>query len=190
MPRGNLDIDLMAFINPCPLIPSTLMVSCSNPASARMPDSIFLPALMKMILDPGYLDKISLPTATPGNRCPPVPPPAIITLIPFLPLFSVSIIGSLTPYTLHLPPCRDTQQYTYTQQTDYQRRSSIAEQRESQSLGGQQTHYNAHIYNDLESDHCADAHTQIAAVKIRCVERYLDPPYYQNTEEHYYRDYA
>src|SRR4030043_791245 len=69
------------------------------------------------------------------------------------------------PYRL-LPPCRDTQQYTYTQQTDYQRRSSIAEQQESQSLGGQQTHYNAHIYNDLESDHCADAHTQIAAVKI------------------------
>src|SRR4030042_4354777 len=102
MPRGNLDIDLMAFINPCPLMPSTLTVSCSNPASATMPDSIFLPAVMKMILDPGYLDKTSLPPATPGNRCPPVPPPAIITLR--LSLF-FSFILSTGPIGIDLIPC-------------------------------------------------------------------------------------
>src|SRR4029453_7409699 len=86
-------------------------------------------------------------TASPGNRWPPVPPPAKIT----------RMLES---------PARETQQYSRRHQVDHHGGSTVANKRQYQALGRHQSHDDAHMDQGLRSEKHCQAKCQILLERL------------------------
>src|SRR5574341_1122436 len=96
--------------------------------------------------------------AIPGYKCPPVPPPAIMTFMP-------------GPWTLDSGPSwrrfpRYIQQHSQRRQRDHQRRPAVAHERERDALGWQEPGHDRHIDHPLKTDQERDTERKQAAERI------------------------
>src|SRR3989442_7957724 len=123
---------------PRPITPCAVIVINSNPSRGTTFVSSPRTVPTKMASLPGSTRANSRASATPGYRWPPVPPAAIITRI------LRTLNRGAGPGDRHEEPRPD--------HADDQRRPSVTQERQRQSLGGQQTRDHPHIDQRVEPD--------------------------------------
>src|SRR4030088_2717147 len=97
-------------------------------------------------------------TASAGYRCPPVPPPAINSLIRFSKYRSCPTAG-------------DAEQHTHSRESRRDRRAAIAEERERHAGDGQRVGHRRHVQQRFKADPCRDRGRQANAEAIRGPQR-------------------
>src|ERR1041384_2512971 len=135
---------------PLPFKPFTGISSSGKPAAgtARTSMPCAVPMNKTSVIASRLLN--SCATASPGKRCPPVPPPATITRTSF-------------------SPARQSEQHSRLDQVHHHRGAAVADERQHEPFGREEPHDDAHVNQRLKPEERREPERQILA------ERLLDP---------------
>src|SRR6185369_16781966 len=142
-------------------MPWTFSATSSKPAFGTAHDSMPRSAPKNTTSSATPLSRASSATANPGNKCPPVPPPAIATFIKGTGTFLIPQCFRAWPQkctwshfnsSTFSQLARQREKQAADRQEGHDRRAAVADERKADALGRKQTEHDADVDHRLQHD--------------------------------------